>query len=197
MNSSDWNKSEDLKANSTNPFSFFYRIDSNKSIEIEVVIALQCDQEWGKFNKNSVPFAPPQSHLVLSRTKEEYNAKNNEYIINSEKTVYKNIKKIKINGENNQENTNLEIMAHFKKCNNKGSIFDITERNHFAIYSLASNSENKLHIQGEIKYFASTFQAYLWSYGDFVMCDSAHLGNNLDFLLTNSKNASNDSNSFF
>lgn len=198
MNSSAWNKSENLKTNSTNPFSFFYRIDSNSSIEVEVIIALQCDQEWGKINKNSVPFALPQSHLVLSRTEEGYFAKNNEYMIKSEKTVYKNLKKIKINVENDLENAKetLEIVAHFKKCNNKGSISDINERNHLKIYSLPSSPGNFLHLQGEIQYFPDSFQAYLWSYGDFVKCDSSHLGENLD-LFTNAKNETNYDNIFF
>jgi len=180
-----WQKTENLKKNTTFPsnFNFDYNLNYTSFQEIDVLIALQCDQEWGKMNENSVPLAPPQSHLVLARTKEDYYSENNGFVINSEKTVYKHLKKINFKTFEQKQKKNfklndLVIQSRFHKCFAIGSTKDFEEKN-FLIFS-SNEYENNFTIDRNVKYFNNNFKAFLFNNGDISSCDSFHLGRNLN-----------------
>ena len=178
-----WQKTENLKKNSTfnSNFNFEYQLDYTSFQEIDVLIALQCDQEWGNMSENSTPLVPPQSHLVLARTKEDYISENNGFVINSEKTVYKYLKKINFKTFKQMKNIELNdlvIQARFQTCFAIGSTKDFEEKN-FVMFS-SNGNENNITINRNVKYFNNNFKAFLFNNGDISSCDSFHLGKNLN-----------------
>lgn len=180
VNSSyEWHRIQNINNNFSkisSKFKFKNQFDLNSSQKIDILIAMQCDQEWGKIKENSVPLAPPQSHLVQSRTKDDYFVKNNGFKIFSDKTVYKFLKKI-TNTEYKIKNEYIsQVEVKFHKCSSFGSKKDY-EENNFLIFT---NSLNKIEIKGNIKYFSNKFAATLFNNGDISSCDSIHLGRNLN-----------------
>ena len=181
----DWQSSENLlnETNNNNPLSFSHFLNFSFPQEIDVLIALQCDTEWGAVNEKSSPYAPPQSHLVLARTNENYSAENNGYIIKSEKTVYKYLKNLNING-GGEKNVNPYLrrrnyyQAKFQKCFRVGSTNDFEDHN-FLFFS-TDEEDKTIKINGQIDYFNNKFKAFVFENGDISYCDSFHLGKNLD-----------------
>jgi len=178
--------------------------------EIDVLIALQCDEEWGVFNENSTPRSPPQSHLVLARTKENYTAENNGFYIKNEKTVYQYLKKINIDGGEQKKSqmnpykrhSDYYYQAKFHKCFFVGSKTDFEDHN-FLIFS-SDYAEENIKINGKVQYFNNSFKSFLFENGDISYCDSFHLGKNVNIFnsisgssIINLLNYENSTTSFF
>ena len=182
-----WQQTTNLIKNDTD-YIFKYKLDFTSSIDIDVLIVLQCDKDWGNKNNNSAPLSPPQSHLALARTQDKYHVENNGFVVNSEKTVYKYLEKININyigqifykKSGFLEKESIVIQARFHKCFQIGSRF---EENNKLIFS-SNSEEDSINVQGNIKYFNNNFQAFLFFNGDISYCDASHLGKNLDDIQT-------------
>ena len=164
--------------------------------EIDVVIMMSCDSNWGGLVSQS-PLIAPQSHLVQSRISDSYFFQHGNFTVNSDKYIFSYFSNIKIINQSNisvnSENINyysIDLQSKFMSCNPHTPSETFPSQNYLTYHyndlinfpqNTGFSLKGSISIEGDFQgLLSSNLTAFIFEYADISECTYTNLGKNIN-----------------